>query len=85
MVAALGEVAALGAVTLRAVTVVAAMVVAAMVTVVTVEVAAAVKTGLRLRHLRHGAVTTAVGTEAAAVGVAAVTMVGNFLDQSWLP
>ena len=74
MVAARGKAAPLGAVTLRA----------AMVTAVTVEVAAAGETGLRPRRLRHGVVTTAVGTEAAVVGVAAVTTVGNFLDQSRL-
>ncbi len=78
LVAARGEAAPLGAVTLRAVTVMAVM-----VTAVTVEVAAAVKTGLPLRGL-HGAVTTVVGT-GAAVGMVTVTMVGNFPDESWLP
>jgi hypothetical protein len=81
VVAARGEAAALGAVTPRAVTVVAVMV----MVMVTVEAAAAVKGGLRLRCPRRGAVTTAIGTGAAAVGMAAITMVGNFLDQSWLP
>jgi hypothetical protein len=78
-VAARGEAVPLGAVTVVAVMVMAVTVTAVMVTV---EVAAAAKTGLRLRH---GAATTAVGTGAATVGVAAVTMVGNFWDQSWLP
>jgi hypothetical protein len=78
LVAARGGAVPLGAVTLRAVTVMAVM-----VTAVTVEVAVAVNTGLRLRRL-HGAVTTVVGTGAAA-GVVTVTMVGNFPDQSWLP
>jgi hypothetical protein len=47
-----------------------------------VRAAAAVKPGLRLRRV---AVTTAVGAGAAAVGMAAVTMVGNFWIKSWLP
>jgi hypothetical protein len=80
--AARGEAAALGAVTPRAVTLMAVM--AMVMVMVTVAAAAAVKGGL-LRRPRRGAVTTAIGTGAAAVGMAAITMVGKFLDQSWLP
>jgi hypothetical protein len=71
LAATLGETAALGAGTLSA-----DMMAAVMATAVTVEVTAAVKTGLR--RLRHAAAITEVGTGAATVGVATATMVGNF-------